>query len=57
MEYIEYHGTYGDTPVDKIVEAWKKAYGRDRVEEWIKMFAQQPDTPLADFDSEDVWQA
>ena len=35
MEYLEYHGTYTDIPVDNILAAWKKAYGRDRVGKWI----------------------
>jgi transglutaminase-like putative cysteine protease len=56
MEYVEYHGTYGDIPVDAIVAAWKKTYGADRVEGWIEMFAQQEKPPFADFDKEDVWQ-
>ncbi len=56
MEYVEYHGTYSDIPVDTIVAAWKKAYGEDRVESWIEMFGQEEDTQFADFDKEDVWQ-
>jgi hypothetical protein len=55
MEYVEYHGTYGDIPVNAIVAAWKKKYGEQRVEEWIEMFAQKEDTQCADFDKEDVW--
>jgi transglutaminase-like putative cysteine protease len=56
MEYVEYQGTYGDIPVDDIVAAWKRAYGEERVEEWIKMFAQKEEAQFADFDKEDVWQ-
>ena len=56
MEYVEYHGNYGDIPVDAIVAAWKRAYGQDWVEEWIKMFALKEDSQFADFDKEDVWQ-
>ena len=56
MEYVEYHGTYGDIPVNAIVAAWKKKYGEERVDEWIEMFAQREDTQLADFDKEDVWE-
>jgi hypothetical protein len=56
MEYVEYHGTYADIPVDAIVAAWKKKYGEDQVEEWIEMFAQKEDTQFADFDKEDVWE-
>jgi len=35
MEYLEYHGTYADIPVDAILAAWEKAYGKDRVRKWI----------------------
>jgi len=35
MEYIEYHGTYADIPVDDILTAWEKAYGTDRIKQWI----------------------
>ena len=35
MEYVEFHGTYSDIPVDTILSAWKKAYGKDRVMKWI----------------------
>ena len=56
MEYMEYHGTYADIPVDAIVAAWKNTYGEDRVGGWIEMFAQQDSSSIADFDTEDVWQ-
>ncbi len=35
MEYLEYHGTYADIPVNTILEAWEKAYGKARVQGWI----------------------
>ena len=35
MEYLDFHGTYADIPVDVILAAWEKAYGRDRVRKWI----------------------
>ncbi|UCE82042.1 MAG: transglutaminase domain-containing protein [Deltaproteobacteria bacterium] len=56
MEYVEYHGTYADIPVEAIVAAWEEAYGEERVREWIKMFAQRETVPLADFESEEVWE-
>jgi transglutaminase-like putative cysteine protease len=36
MEYVEYHGSFADVPVDIIVEAWKKTYGSGRIDAWIK---------------------
>jgi transglutaminase-like putative cysteine protease len=56
MEYLEYHGTYADVPVDTVIAAWNKAYGRERVKEWINLFAHHEDTPWRDFDSEHMWQ-
>lgn len=35
MEYLEFHGTYADIPVNDILSAWKKAYGKDRLMKWI----------------------
>jgi transglutaminase-like putative cysteine protease len=35
MEYLEFHGTYADIPVDIILTAWEEAYGKDRVRKWI----------------------
>ena len=28
MEYLTYHGTYADIPVDRILAAWHETYGR-----------------------------
>ena len=56
MEYVEYHGIYADIPVDAIVTAWKKAYGKRRVEGWIETFGQRESPSVANFESEDVWQ-
>ncbi|MFC1489073.1 transglutaminase-like domain-containing protein [Thermodesulfobacteriota bacterium] len=35
MEYIEYHGSYTDIPVETILTEWEKTYGRKRVRQWI----------------------
>jgi len=55
MEYVKYHGTYSDIPVETIVAAWNEAYGKEHVDGWIKMFTQDEDTRSRDFDNEDVW--
>jgi transglutaminase-like putative cysteine protease len=55
MEYVKYHGTYSDIPVATIVAAWNEAYGQERVDGWIKMFAWDRDTHFGDFYHEDVW--
>ncbi len=38
MEYLDFHGTFDDIPVEAIVSAWEEAYGRDRVQGWIAGF-------------------
>jgi len=54
MEYVNLHGVYADVPVSDIVAAWKKAYGEDRVQAWIKKFEEAGDRSLSDFEKEDV---
>jgi transglutaminase-like putative cysteine protease len=55
MEYVEYHGTYADIPVAAIVAAWKRAYGEDRVESWIAMFAEKDSLHEGAFEREEVF--
>ena len=38
MEYVEDHGVYADIPLKTILTAWEKAYGRERVQDWIRLF-------------------
>lgn len=54
MEYVAYHRVYDDIPVDRIVAAWKQAYGRERVEKWIKDFEEKGGASGRDFAVEDV---
>jgi transglutaminase-like putative cysteine protease len=54
MEYIEYTGTYADIPVSEILNAWKRSYGEDRIQNWITMFEERDCESLGDFQSEDV---
>lgn len=57
MEYVAEHGTYADVPVETIVEAWKEAYGPERVAQWIARFEQQGGRPMRDFMREEVVQS
>ena len=54
MEYIAYHRTYADIPVKTIVAAWKKAYGKARVESMIETLERTGSNSLRDFYREDV---
>src|SRR4030066_2414711 len=49
MEYVDFHGLYADIPVDQIVVAWEKAYGKDRVRNWIRKLEEGNDRSLSDF--------
>jgi transglutaminase-like putative cysteine protease len=57
MEYIEDHGVYADIPVDIIVAGWEKAYGKDRVRQWIEKFEKKRGRSKRNFYHEDVWKA
>lgn len=54
MEYVEFNGGDADIPVDRIVKAWEKAYGEERVKTWINRFEERGERSLSDFESEDV---
>ncbi len=54
MEYVAIRGVYPDIPVDHIVNAWKEAYGVDRVNDWIKAFEAAEGHSLSDFETEEI---
>ncbi len=54
MEYLQDHGTFADIPVDEIVSAWKKTYGKDRVNRWIAAFEKNRGELDRNFMKEDV---
>jgi transglutaminase-like putative cysteine protease len=54
MEYLEYCGTYSDVPVSTIVRAWEEAYGKARVDQWIKSIEEHGSIRFRDFAREDV---
>lgn len=37
VEYIKYHGTYADLPLDDLVQGFRKIYGDERVNMWIEV--------------------
>ncbi len=55
MEYVEDHGTYADIPVQKIIAAWEKTYGVERVRSWIRKFEKSGSKRIRFFENEDVW--
>ena len=54
MEYVKFYGVYEDIPVEEIVAAWRKAYGQDRVNQWIATFEKGGGRSIRNFDREDV---
>jgi transglutaminase-like putative cysteine protease len=54
MEYVADHGVYADIPVDEILAAWRKTYGRQRVASWIEGFESRGQNGGRDFYREEV---
>jgi transglutaminase-like putative cysteine protease len=54
MEYLTYHGTYADIPLERILDAWYETYGRERVRAWIDAFEKAGGERLSDFDKEEI---
>ena len=54
MEYVEYLGVFSDIPVKAIVEGFKQAYGKLRVEGWIDAFEKTGGNLGRNFYEEDV---
>ena len=54
MEYVEYLGTYADVPVAAILKGWEKAYGKERVGQWIQALEQSAGKSLRRFEEEEV---
>ena len=54
MEYVEDHGTFADVPLELIVNAWKKAYGSQRVQQWINAFEKAGGGRWRNFDKEEI---
>jgi len=55
LEYVAYHGVHADVPVAEILVAWKEAYGEERIEGWIRMFAERGADTGRDFFREEVY--
>jgi transglutaminase-like putative cysteine protease len=54
MEYLEFHGSFADIPVERIVDAFKRTYGPERVQGWIESFEKYGNIRRGRFDAEDV---
>ncbi len=54
MEYIRYHGSFADLPLDRILAAWNEAYGKERVARWIRWHDEAGGGSIRDFFKEDV---
>jgi hypothetical protein len=54
MEYVAYHGSFSDIPVDLIVAGMEKAYGKERVGMRIDEFVKSGGKSRRDFLSEDA---
>jgi transglutaminase-like putative cysteine protease len=54
MEYLEDHGSFADIPLPQILDAWRRAYGAERVAGWIEALEKAEGRPARRFDQEDI---
>ncbi len=54
MEYVEFHGSYADIPVDAILTTWERVYGKERVQKWIDTLEKSGGKSIRDFHQEEV---
>ena len=54
MEYVTYHGTYDDVPLEAILRAWEEAYGKARIDGWIAELEKSGGKSSRNFDTETV---
>lgn len=54
MEYVAFHGSFSDVPVERIVAAWEEAYGKERVRGWIRLMEDSQASVKRDFYAEEV---
>lgn len=54
MEYLVFHGSFADIPVDRILDSFCDTYGQERVRGWIESFEKYGDIRRGRFDTEDV---
>jgi hypothetical protein len=54
MEYVEDLGSYADVPLENILSAWEVAYGRERLQSWIRAHENSPEGQGRDFEQETV---
>jgi hypothetical protein len=49
VEYIRYHGSFVDVPLNDLLDGWRKHYGEDRVQFWMTYFSEiSPETSASD---------
>jgi hypothetical protein len=52
MEYTAFHGVFHDVPLDEILAEWRNVYGKERIDDWIKLA--ENNGVEKDFTTEDV---
>ncbi len=54
MEYLDFHGTYADVPIEKIIKTFRETYGDKLVDRWIAAFDAMRGVAQRKFENEDV---
>jgi hypothetical protein len=57
MEYVAYHGSFEDIPLEAILRAWKKAYGKARIDGWVTELEKSGGKSCRNFDTETILNA
>lgn len=42
VEYLTYHGSFADLPLDDLLHAFRRVYGDDRIDMWMDMLGPEP---------------
>jgi transglutaminase-like putative cysteine protease len=54
MEYLGYHGSHADLPLEELLAAWDETYGKERVRTWIEALEKAGEGGELDFFSEEI---
>jgi hypothetical protein len=54
MEYVTYHGTFEDVPLEDILHAWEETYGKARMDGWITELEKSGGKSYRNFDTETI---
>jgi transglutaminase-like putative cysteine protease len=54
MEYVVYHGTFADVPLETLLRAWAETYGTERIKVWVEAMERSGAGSARDFYQEEI---